>query len=253
MQVKTRDVTVPTPVGCELQLDAREQPAPATQPSGSSTSAQAPGSSAPSTSPSHVAPISSIPASSGLEPAAPTRPGTRLQHGIRKPKVYQDGIVRWCNSIVTEPTNLKQALSDSNCKLAMDKEFAALQQNKTWHLVPAHHGQNIIDCMWVFKIKRHADGTIDRYKARLVAKGHKQRYGINYEDTFSPVVKNATIRLVLSIDVSQGWCLRQLDIQNAFLHGFLEEDVYMWQPPGYEDPSLPHYVCKLDKALYGLK
>jgi hypothetical protein len=135
----------------------------------------------------------------------------------------------------------------------MDKEFPALQQNKTWHLVPAHHGQNIIDCMWVFKIKRHANGTIDRYKARLVAKGHKQRYGIDYEDTFSPVVKNATIRLVLSIAVSQGWCLRQLDIQNAFLHGFLEEDVYMRQPPGYEDPSLPHYVCKLDKALYGLK
>jgi hypothetical protein len=86
-----------------------------------------------------------------------------------------------------------------------------------------------------------------------VAKGFKQRYGINYEDMFSPVVKAATIHVVLSIAVSHGWRLQQLDMQNTFLHGVLEEEVYMRQPPGYEDKNSPHHVCRLDKAIYGLK
>ena len=135
----------------------------------------------------------------------------------------------------------------------MDVEFDALIRNKTWHLVPPQKGKNVIDCKWVYKIKRRSDGKIDRYKARLVAKGFKQRYGIDYEDTFSPVVKAATIRLVLSLAMSKDWCLRQLDVQNAFLHGFLEEEVYMKQPPGYEDKTKPHHLCKLDRSLYGLK
>lgn len=87
----------------------------------------------------------------------------------------------------------------------------------------------------------------------MVAKDFKQQYGIDYEETFSLVVKVATIRLILAIAVSRGWSLRQLDVQNAFLHRLLEEEVYMSQPPRYEDPHRPRYVCKLDKALYGLK
>jgi histone deacetylase 1/2 len=152
-----------------------------------------------------------------------------------------------------EPNSVQEALANSKWKQAMEAEFDALKKNKTWRLVPSKSGQNIIDCKWVYKIKRKADGSIDRYKARLVAKGFKQRYGIDYEDTFSPVVKIATVRLVLSIAVSRGWCLKQLDVQNAFLHGVLEEEVYMKQPPGFESDKTPHYVCKLDKAIYGLK
>jgi histone deacetylase 1/2 len=152
-----------------------------------------------------------------------------------------------------EPKNLESALDDSNWKGAMDEEFSALMHNKTWHLVPPQHGKNIIDCRWIYKIKHKADGSIDRYKARLVAKGFKQRYGIDYEDTFSLVVKIATVCLVMAVAVSKGWSLRQLDVKNAFLHGVLEEEVYMRQPPGYEGRNVPCHICKLDKALYGLK
>ena len=152
-----------------------------------------------------------------------------------------------------EPHDLEEALANDHWKRAMDEEYLALIKNQTWHLVPPERGRNVIDYKWVYKVKRKADGSIDRYKARLVAKGLKQRYGIDYDDTFSPVVKATMIRIILSVAISKGWCLRQLDVKNAFLHGVLEEDVYMKQPPGYGVKNVPHYVCKLDKALYGLK
>jgi hypothetical protein len=119
---------------------------------------------------------------------------TRSKHGISKQKVYTDGTIRYNFHVsASEPGSLREALQDENWKRAMDSEFEALQRNKTWHLVPPRKGINIIDCKWVYKIKRKPDGTVDRHKARLVAKGFKQRYGVDYEDAFSPVVKPATI------------------------------------------------------------
>ena len=177
---------------------------------------------------------------------------TRSQSGIIKPKRFHDDMVRYgFYSATGEPETTEEAFGDPKWRNAMEVEYNALLENKTWRLVPNSEGKNLIDCKWVYKVKRRADGSIDRYKARLVAKGFKQRYGIDYEDTFSPVVRIATVRLVLSVAVSRGWCLRQLDVQNAFLHGVLEEEVYMKQPPGFEKD--PRMVCKLDKAIYGLK
>jgi hypothetical protein len=188
-------------------------------------------------------------------PQPPLQVQTRIMKGIRKPHVYNDGTVRYGMLAASsgEPGSLADALQNENWRKAMEEEYDALLKNKTWHLVPPNMSKNIIDCKWVYRVKKNADGTIDRYKARLVAKGYKQRYGIDYEDTFSPVVKAAIIRTVLAIAVSRGWVLRQLDVKNAFLHGVLEEEVYMRQPPGFEDQNAPNYICKLDKALYGLK
>jgi hypothetical protein len=146
-----------------------------------------------------------VPSTSTMAPAPSPNiaPRTRLQSGIRKPKIYYDGTIHYGNFAASEePRNLSMALSDPNWKSAMDSEFSALVRNNTWHLVPPVSGRNIIDCKWVYKIKRKADGSLDQYKARLVAKGFKQCYGIDYDDTFSHVVKFATIRLVLSLAVS---------------------------------------------------
>jgi histone deacetylase 1/2 len=245
------------------------QPAPATSPTAAPTATSVVEPPVPAAGEGGTTPVASaslqpqedLPAGSSMaaEPAShqgvvQERPRTRLQSRIRKEKVYTDGTIKYgCFTSSGEPHTVDEALHDKNWKEAMDSEYMALMKNKTWHLVPPHKGINVIDSKWVWKKKYKADGSLDKYKARLVAKGYKQRYGIDHEDTFSPVVKPATIRVVLSLAVSQGWSLRQLDVSNAFLHGHLEEVVYMKQPPGYEDRNRPGYICKLDKALYGLK
>lgn len=185
---------------------------------------------------------------------------TRLRDGIVQPRVRNDGTVKYplprallTSLASTEPTCYTEASKQEVWRAAMADEINALLKNNTWTLVPASPSQNTVGCKWVFRVKHNPDGTVERHKARLVAKGFHQQQGIDYEETFSPVIKPATIRVVLCLAVSRGWPLRQLDVKNAFLHGFLKQDVYMTQPPGFIDPSRPSHVCKLTKALYGLK
>ncbi|GJT68964.1 ribonuclease H-like domain-containing protein [Tanacetum coccineum] len=151
------------------------------------------------------------------------------------------------------PTSYSIALSDSHWRDAMYDEYNALIKNGTWILVPKPPNVNVVRSIWLFRHKYHADGSLSRYKARLIANGRNQQYGVDCSDTFSPVVRPATIRKVLSLALTWNWHVHQLNVNNAFLDCDLSETVYMYQPSGFVDSRFPHHVCRLHRSLYGLK
>jgi hypothetical protein len=155
-------------------------------------------------------------------------------------------------TLLKEPTSFSQAIQHPQWREAMHHEIAVLQATGTWSLVPLPSYKRPIGCKWVCKIKLKADGTVERYKAQPVAKGYSQVEGVDYQETFAPVAKMVTVRLLLSVTALRGWHLHQLDVNNAFLHGDLDEDVYMTLPPGFGRKGETR-VCKLHKSLYGLK
>lgn len=192
--------------------------------------------------PSVTLPVSSSTAVSNVHPMQ-----TRSKTGNSRPKLL---------AAITpprQPGSVSEAKKFKEWRAAMDDELNSLIKLGTWDLVVPPKDANLVGCKWVFRVKENADGSIARYKARLVAKGFHQRPGVDYLETFSPVVKPTTIRLVLGIAVTNKWTVTQYDVSNAFLHGTLDEDVYMVQPPGFVDSSKPNYVCKLHRSLYGLK
>lgn len=151
-----------------------------------------------------------------------------------------------------EPQSFTEAAADPNWVKAMNDEMEALYRNNTWEITNLPANRKPIGCRWVYKIKYKSNGEVERYKARLVAKGYSQKEGIDYEETFAPVAKMVTIRIVIDLAVNKNWTLFQLDINNAFLYGNLDEDVYMTLPQGYFTKNDTR-VCKLLKSLYGLK
>ena len=129
----------------------------------------------------------------------------------------------------------------------------ALHQNKTWSLVPIKFDMNIVGSKWVFKTKFKADGIIERHKARLATKGYNQIKGVDFDETYSLVVKPTRIRLVLTLAMSKKWKIKQLDVKKCIFYGKLEETVYMEHPLSFTHPLEPNYVCLLRKEIYGLK
>jgi len=135
----------------------------------------------------------------------------------------------------------------------MEAEFEALKSNRTWWLVDRPLGVNVVTGKWVFWHKLNPDGTLERYKERWVVCGFTQREGVDFGETFTIVVKPATIRTVLAIAASRNWSTKQLDVSNAFLHGHLKEQVFYQQPTGFIDKDKPNVVCLLDRSMYGLR
>jgi hypothetical protein len=133
------------------------------------------------------------------------------------------------------------------------EEYAALLANHTWDLVPCPPGTNVVTGKWLFRHKVTSDGSRDCCKARWVLRGFTQHPGVDYDETFSPVVKFAIVHAVLSLALSRDWAIHQLDVKNAFLHDTLTETVYCSQPIGFVDTVRPDLVCRLNRSLYGLK
>ncbi|KAL0545154.1 hypothetical protein IC582_020300 [Cucumis melo] len=153
----------------------------------------------------------------------------------------------------SEPLNFEEALQNDKWKIAMDEEIKAIKKNDTWELSTLPNGKKAVGVKWVFKIKRNEKGEVERYKARLVAKGYSQRKGIDYDEVFAPIARLETIRLLIALAAQNNWKIFQMDVKSAFLNEYLEEEVYLEQPPGYSVKGQEDKVLKLKKALYGLK
>lgn len=237
--------------------DSSPSPTPAPEQSAQSPHALSP---SPATTESQTAAVpattaaTTTTATSAPEQEAPRHSmTTRSRNNIVKP------VVRYNYSATIQsdphwiPSTWQQAIKHEHWRKAMSSEFTSTCDNHTWDLEEAAEAMNVVGCRWVFTIKYHPDGTIDKYKARIVAKGFHQQQGVDYKDTFSPVIKSTTIRVVLGLAVNRDWPVRQIDVNTAFLQGRLNETVFMSQPPGFTDPARPHHVCRLNKAIYGLK
>ncbi|GJR99511.1 retrovirus-related pol polyprotein from transposon TNT 1-94 [Tanacetum coccineum] len=154
---------------------------------------------------------------------------------------------------VIEPKNVNEALGDESWVVAMQEELNQFVANDVWDLVPLPMSQTIIGTKWVFRNKLDKNGIVSRNKARLVAQGYNQQEGIEYDKTYAPVARLESIRILLAIACANDFKLYQMDVKSAFLNGFINEEVYVAQPPGFIDFEKPNYVYKLKKALYGLQ
>lgn len=153
----------------------------------------------------------------------------------------------------SDPISYAAAVKSAKWREAMDSEIEAIKKNDTWELTELPTGGKKIGIKWVYKTKLNEHREVDKYKARLAAKGYTQQHGVDYGEVFAPVARLDTIRLVISLAAQKEWTIYQLDVKSAFMHGELNEEVFIEQPPGYEAKGNEQKVYKLKKALYGLK
>jgi len=171
--------------------------------------------------------------------------------GVRTRMSFQDNNMAMISQL--EPKPINEVIIDDSWIEAMKEELSQFERNKVWNLVPNNQGKTIIDTKWVFKNKLDEEGKVVRNKAGLVAQGYNQQEGINYDETFAPAARLEAIRILLAYVAHKSIKLFQTDVKSAFLNGFLNEEVYVSQPPGFINEEKLNHVFKLTKALYGLK
>ena len=158
-----------------------------------------------------------------------------------------------CYLSQVKPTKVEEALQDESWVKAMHDELLQFQRNDVWTLVPRPEGEHIIGTKWIFRNKTDEEGNVIHNKARLVTQGYSQMEGVDYDETFAPVARMVSIKILLALACQLKFKLYQIDVKTAFLNGILKEDVYVAQPKGFIDPHFPDHVLYLKKALYGLK
>lgn len=181
------------------------------------------------------------------------RPAWMIDYEVTGVDQGDDSLTHFSLFSDCDPTIFEVAVKEPKWRKAMDAEIAAIERNNTWELCDLTNGQKTIGVKWVYKTKLKENGEVDKHKARLVAKGYKQEFGVDYKEVFAPVARHDTIRLVIAMAAQNSWPIFQLDVKSAFLHGDLQKEVFIDQPPGYVKLGNEHKVYKLKKALYGLK
>ncbi|GKV25217.1 hypothetical protein SLEP1_g34687 [Rubroshorea leprosula] len=171
---------------------------------------------------------------------------------VRGTRTLED-VYNRCNVAITEPSCLQDAMNSEEWKIAMQEELNMFEKNATWKLVDRPTNKNVLGVKWVYKVKLNSDGSLNKCKARLVVKGYSQLAGIDFTETFAPVARFDTIRLLFAMAAQKSWLIYQLDVKLAFLNGKLKEEIYVEQPDGYVKKGAEHKVYLLKKALYGLK
>eukprot|EP01018_Ginkgo_biloba_P000406 Gb_07443 [translate_table: standard] len=227
-------------------------PPPPTSSSGSSSSPSSPSSSGSSISP--LRSTQSSPSASSASSESPPRK-VRSLSDIYQRTTNMSQVVNFAlfSQIQVEPTVFEEATKKQVWIDAMNEEMEAIHRNNTWELVQLPKDKHVIGVKWIYKVKYHADGSVERHKAKLVAKGFAQTLGVDYSENFSPVARLDTINIVLAIAAQHKWTVSQMDVKSAFLNGYIDEEAYVEQPTSYKIQGKEQSVYKLKKALYGLK
>lgn len=164
-----------------------------------------------------------------------------------------EDIYEICHIAITEPQSYSEAAANEHWKQAMEAEMMMILKNNTWSLVDKPKNRKVIGVTWIFRTKLNFDASINKFKDRLVVKGFSQVYRVDFLETFAPVARHDTIRLLIALAAKEKWLIWHLDIKSAFLNGTISENIYVNQREGFVEPGKEDKVCKLTKALYGLK